>query len=124
MKFLTIIITLLFTLHINAQRPERKEVTITGKVIDIETNQPKYIVVVNISASWLQQPNSYSLFKDWQRGYIKEKYELTGLAYIMSRDKTIYKWGRESVLKFLPFTRSNPNKMNLLIFKRKSEKKT
>ncbi|MBE9490211.1 MAG: outer membrane beta-barrel protein, partial [Bacteroidetes bacterium] len=40
MKNILIIFSLVFTLFVNAQRPEPKEVTITGKVIDLETKQP------------------------------------------------------------------------------------
>ena len=38
--FLTILFLGLFVTTINAQQPEQKQVTITGKVIDKETNQP------------------------------------------------------------------------------------
>ncbi len=38
--FLTILFTGLFITTINAQRPEPREITITGKVIDKETNEP------------------------------------------------------------------------------------
>jgi len=40
MKYLTIIFALLFTFNTNAQRPQQKEVTITGKIIDKDSNQP------------------------------------------------------------------------------------
>ena len=36
---LTILFTVITCVFVNAQRPEQKEVTITGKVIDKETNQ-------------------------------------------------------------------------------------
>ena len=48
--FLTILFIGLFVNTINAQRPDQKKVTITGKVIDKETNQPlEYATIAFIS---------------------------------------------------------------------------
>ncbi len=49
-KFLALVIVLLISINAQSQRPERTEVTVTGKVIDIETKQPlEYATISFIS---------------------------------------------------------------------------
>jgi hypothetical protein len=88
-------------------------------ISEIESRDPKYVVFVNINSSWLKNPNSHRLILDWKKGYIKEKYDLTGLVYMPSSDSIAYKWGKKTVENFLSATKANPPRKNLLIYKKK-----
>lgn len=76
----------------------------------IELRQPKVIIFVNMSMSWLMRPNSVSLLADWFPGYLKENYKISGIVDIRSYDKTLYQWGDEAVK-----TLSDPKKYSDLI---------
>jgi len=59
---------------------------------EVETSKPKFIVLVNVDASWLIQQESEKYILDWLDAYVKEKYFLVGVADIISPDLTVYKW--------------------------------
>ena len=86
---------------------------------EVESHQPKIIVFADIKASWVKNSFSDPLLTNWADDYIKKNYDLTGLAFILFRKKTIYKWGINPVKKFLPIMKSYPDNQRLLVYKRK-----
>jgi 4-amino-4-deoxy-L-arabinose transferase-like glycosyltransferase len=60
----------------------------------IEQQQPKVIVMATISSSWMATSNSDSTILSWCNTYIPQKYQLVGLADILSPE-TVYRWDRE-----------------------------
>jgi hypothetical protein len=59
---------------------------------EIESAKPEYIVLVNISTSWLVRPQSNKLIFDWFTRYTKENLEPVGLVDILSETETKYYW--------------------------------
>jgi hypothetical protein len=59
---------------------------------EIEKANPDYVVYVNVSASWLQRPNSNRLIFKWFEEYQQERLQLVGLVDILSADRTEYRW--------------------------------
>jgi dolichyl-phosphate-mannose-protein mannosyltransferase len=54
-----------------------------GKMIrEIENSQPKFIVIVNASLSWLMRPDSSRLLIQWYPKYLQERYQLSGVVMI------------------------------------------
>jgi hypothetical protein len=82
-------------------------------ISEIEAAQPRYMLFVNISTSWLARPNSEKMIFDWFDQYSREQYTLTGVVDLLSANRTEYYFGEEA-LKHPP--RSDAF---LLIFKRK-----
>jgi len=70
---------------------------------DIEEVRPKYLVYVDISASWLRHHNASMLIFDWWAQY-RQSYDLVGIIDILSKDETVYRWG-DDVKNYVP--RSN-----------------
>jgi len=93
-------------------RPMQEEM-----VKQIESRQPKYIVLVTVGVSWLVQSFSDPFLIDWYPGYIKNNYKMTGLA-VINHDKTLYKWGSKAVMSFLSSTRISPFSPFLAVYKR------
>jgi hypothetical protein len=60
---------------------------------EIEKANPKYVVYVNISFSWLQTsaPPNMSVV-DWFEKYRQERLQLVGTVEILSRNETLYRW--------------------------------
>ena len=86
---------------------------------EIESRQPKFIVFVNSGSSWGIRPSSDPLLFNWQRRYIMENYELAGLAHILSRDKTIYKWGTNAADTYWRSIVASSGNIGMLVYKRK-----
>jgi len=61
---------------------------------EIESAQPKFVVYVDVSASWLPWPTSQRLIFDWAKSYLHERYEITGVADILQRPA--YRWGEDA----------------------------
>lgn len=61
-------------------------------VREVESSNPKFIVLVPITSSWLIRQNSEKLILNWIEGYLFRNYSLVGVADIISPDMTIYKW--------------------------------
>ncbi len=59
---------------------------------EIESSSPRFIVVVNVSTSWLIQPKADKYIFQWLDTYLAENYAAIGLADILSPEKTVYKW--------------------------------
>ena len=63
-------------------------------VAEIETSKPKYIVLVDVFYSWLYSGNSKFLIQQWADGYLRQNYDLVGIAdrtepfYHMQEDGT------------------------------------
>lgn len=81
---------------------------------EIETARPKYLISVDIAASWLRQPTSDGAIFDWANEYIKQFYDLVGFINIVSRDHTEYYFDE------LPDPMPQELENCLLIFRRKS----
>jgi len=62
---------------------------------EIETANPRYLVVVNVEVSWLVRPGSdqtiFRWFQNYQRGFTP-----VGVVDIVSLQETVYKWGAEA----------------------------
>jgi 4-amino-4-deoxy-L-arabinose transferase-like glycosyltransferase len=59
---------------------------------EIESNPPEYIVVVNVSTSWMPGPDSNGFIFDWFRKYLSDQYEIVGVADEVAPE-TRYVWG-------------------------------
>lgn len=79
---------------------------------EIKSASPKFIVLVSVYTSWLQQPNSEKYIFEWSDNYIRENYVLVGVADILSPEKTIYRWDADA-RNYLVLSQ-----WNLLIFER------
>ena len=80
---------------------------------EIETNSPLFLVFVGIKTSWLMKRDSKTLIFDWFEQYIEDHYRRVGVVEIVSLDKTIYKWGEESI-------RHNPRSKHVVfVFKKR-----
>jgi hypothetical protein len=73
--------------------PQSYAITMQQQMIrEIESAKPEYIVLVNISTSWLVRPQSNKLIFDWFTRYTKENLEPVGLVDILSETETKYYW--------------------------------
>lgn len=67
-------------------------------VQDLETKPHTHLIYVNkkLNYTWGILQNSEKVLLDWVDKNKNEKYELVGIAEIVSLDQTIYKWGNEA----------------------------
>jgi len=79
---------------------------------EIESAQPKFVVYVDVSASWLPWPDSQRLIFDWAKSYLHERYEITGVADILAHPA--YRWGEDAKIP------RPGSPMGLYVFKRKA----
>jgi multidrug transporter EmrE-like cation transporter len=80
---------------------------------DVESAKPEYLVVVNVSASWLIQPGAPSGLFRWMSPYYERRYQQVGVVDL-SPQGTIYRWDAEAASY-------RPRSSNyLLIMRRKS----
>jgi hypothetical protein len=63
---------------------------------EIEAARPKYIVVVNVSVSWLVTPSSSQTLLIWGETYVRKGYELVGVIDMISSEMTRYLWGQDA----------------------------
>jgi Dolichyl-phosphate-mannose-protein mannosyltransferase len=61
---------------------------------EIESAQPKFVVYVDVSSSWLASPDSQRLLLDWAKDYLHEHYEIDGVADIVQHPT--YRWGEDA----------------------------
>lgn len=82
---------------------------------EIENANPKFVVVVGVSYSWLARPGSPQVnsLLSWLDRYVRGQYELTGIADIVGPTQTEYRWG-EQAGTYIP---ESPNVVR--IFKRR-----
>lgn len=64
---------------------------------EIETARPEFLIFVNVLTSWLPRPGSNKLIFRWFQQYRQKYYEQVGVIDIISRRRTVYRWGRRSV---------------------------
>lgn len=62
---------------------------------EIESQKPKFMVFVNITASWLPGKDSEKLIFKWFMQYQDKYYQKVGTVDILSKEQTVYRWGRE-----------------------------
>jgi hypothetical protein len=63
---------------------------------EIEEAEPRYLIFVNISTSWLAHIGSEKYILEWLREYLKKKFSLVGVVDILSSEKTEYRWDSEA----------------------------
>lgn len=63
---------------------------------EVEAAKPKFVVQVFAPGSWVARPNSPQLVFQWMKGFVKEKYDLVGVAEIASVDTTRYYWDKDA----------------------------
>lgn len=69
--------------------------TLQQEMIDqIEKEKPAYIVYANVRTSWLPRPGSVMQIFDWYGQYVRENYEVVGLADMIG-NQTVYKFDGE-----------------------------
>jgi len=65
-------------------------------IAEIESAKPEFVVFVNISMSWLKQPDSVDSVFVWFDKFSKSHYQIEGLINILSKDSTNYCWGSDA----------------------------
>jgi 4-amino-4-deoxy-L-arabinose transferase-like glycosyltransferase len=63
----------------------------------IERTRPKYIVMVNTPASWLESEDSSEFIFHWAAGYLDVEYDPVGVIDILTLTKTVYLWDSQVV---------------------------
>lgn len=86
----------------------------TEMIRQIEKSQPKYIVMVNTPASWLETPDSPDMIFRWAAGYLSAYYEPVGIADILSLNVTVFLWDSQ-VTGYIP-----QSDCNMVVYKRKA----
>jgi hypothetical protein len=59
---------------------------------EVEAAAPQYVVQVSGNASWLQDKQSPTRVFEWWYGYGARHYRLVGIADIISKERTEYRW--------------------------------
>ena len=62
---------------------------------EIESHRPKFLVFVNLPASWLPGVDSENLIFEWFNQYRDKYYRKVGIIDILSLEQTVYRWGWE-----------------------------
>jgi hypothetical protein len=57
---------------------------------EIELAQPKYLISVTMSLSWLHSPRSENLIFEWSQQYISDNYLPVGFVNIIAPDRVEY----------------------------------
>lgn len=73
-------------------------------IAEIEAARPKYLVYVDVTASWLRRATSQMLIFEWLARY-KEGYDLVGVVDILTTGPSIYRWGTDAQ-KYVPVSDS------------------
>jgi hypothetical protein len=55
-------------------------------------SRPRFLVLVNVAASWSRRPDSSHALLDWVERTVNTEYRLVGLVDIMPDGETIYRW--------------------------------
>jgi 4-amino-4-deoxy-L-arabinose transferase-like glycosyltransferase len=63
---------------------------------EIETANPRYLVVVHVAASWLMRPDSDPTIFDWIERY-RRRFTPVGMVDIVSMQETVYRWGPDAL---------------------------
>ena len=89
---------------------------------EIENSDPKYILVVNVSTSWLWQKKSSRKLLAWSQGYLEKKYKMSGAVEISFEKDSIYYFNDQAIESYLNSFKNNSNLLNkgtIFIFKKK-----
>jgi hypothetical protein len=86
----------------------------TEMILQIERKRPKYIVMVNTPASWLESKDSSDLIFRWAAGYLPTNYEPVGIIDILTLTKTVFLWDSQ-ITGYSPESVSS-----VIVYKRKS----
>jgi hypothetical protein len=62
-------------------------------VSDVESNQPVFLVFVNVSTSWLFKTDSQNMILQWAQNYMNRYYRKVGIVDIISNSEPVYLWG-------------------------------
>jgi hypothetical protein len=63
-------------------------------ISEIESARPEFLVLVQVSTSWLRNPAAPGMIFDWAQKYVTDFYEPAGLVEI--RDTSRYWWGEDA----------------------------
>jgi hypothetical protein len=63
---------------------------------EIETARPRFVVFVDIAASWLVDPRAKRLIFEWAGDYLRKYYDLVGVVDILDMSRTEYRWGTDA----------------------------
>jgi hypothetical protein len=66
-------------------------------ISEIETARPEFVVLVKFPRSWLRGPDSDKHILEWMMQYVREQYDVVGVADLQSLDHTEYRWDTEAV---------------------------
>ena len=62
---------------------------------EIEANNPKYIIYVNIGTSWLAHPKSEKFIFQWADAYTNKNYRIVGLLDVLPNGFSTIKVGEQ-----------------------------
>jgi hypothetical protein len=65
-------------------------------IAEVEKVKPKFIVYCNVEFSWLYHAGAPRLIYEWAEQYLKQHYDVVGVADEISSEQTIYKWNEEA----------------------------
>jgi hypothetical protein len=71
---------------------------------EIESAKPRYLIYINVGASWLRRKSSKRLIFDWFGHYSRKHYELAGIVDI-GKNGTTYLW-EEDAIRYRPESRT------------------
>ena len=94
----------------------------TEMIKEIENSEPKYILVVNVSTSWLLQKKSPRKLLAWSQGYLEKKYKMSGAVEISFEKDSTYFFDDQAIESYLNSLKNNlnlQNKRTVFIFKKK-----
>ena len=94
----------------------------TEMIKEIENSEPKYILVVNVSTSWLLQKKSSRKLLAWSQGYLEKKYKMSGAVEISFEKDSTYFFDDQAIESYLNSLKNNfnlQNKRTVFIFKKK-----
>lgn len=69
---------------------------------EIEANNPKFMLFVRISSSWLVRAKSEKLIFNWFEQYCQNNYTIYGMIDIRPQENTVYRWGEENCRGYDP----------------------
>lgn len=96
--------------------PQRFATRMQDEMIhEVESAHPRYVVLVQITTSWLPRTTAIQRIVAWANAYTGRCYDLVGITDIVSRDETRYAWD-EQVTGYQP-----QSKDLVFVFRRKSD---
>ena len=70
---------------------------------EIETSRPQYMVFVNVTTSWLPEPDSDQTIMKWAETFIKQNYSTVGFIDSVSENNYLIYWDEEAA-RFEPLS--------------------